>query len=282
MNEIRDNYKHLLLTRFNIDSGDAADYRLNDAYLKVRFELFERYCLPSVQNQTNQNFIWLLLLDENTPNDYKDRIKLYQKKCNRITPVYLPTHLDNANEVYARIGQEYALDVDFLVTTRLDNDDALHKDYVKDVQKIVLESNSWRTTVISFMRGLQLYEKRDIAFRLEYVSNHFVSLIEPTSGSVRSALGYDHTKITKNFPCIIKKQLRWLEVVHDTNVVNNFSPSLHPRIYWPKSADILGFPVDLLPFLDVVRALGCWFQMYATFRIRQIKKFFRLSAGRIS
>lgn len=282
MNEIRGNYKHLLFTRFNINSADTLSCRLDPAYLKVRFELFERYCLPSVQNQTNQNFIWLLLLDENTPNDYKDRIKLYQEKYNRITPVYLPTHLDNPNEVYARISQEYALDVDFLVTTRLDNDDALHKDYVKDVQEIVMGTNSWRTTVISFMRGLQLYEKRNVAFRVECVSNHFVTLIEPTSGSVRSALGYDHTRITNKFPCIIKKHLRWLEVVHDTNVVNNFSPYLHPRIYWRKSAAVCGFPIDLLPFLGFVRALGCWFQMYAAFRIRQFKKLLRLSSGRIS
>ena len=114
MNEIRGNYKHLLFTRFNINSADTLSCRLDPAYLKVRFELFERYCLPSVQNQTNQNFIWLLLLDENTPNDYKDRIKLYQEKYGRITPIYLPTHLDDANEVYARISQEYALGVDFL------------------------------------------------------------------------------------------------------------------------------------------------------------------------
>ena len=91
MNEIRGNYKHLLFTRFNINSADTLSCRLDPAYLKVRFELFERYCLPSVQNQTNQNFIWLLLLDENTPNDYKDRIKLYQEKYGRITPIYLPT-----------------------------------------------------------------------------------------------------------------------------------------------------------------------------------------------
>ena len=61
---------HYLLTRFNLalwieDKNGAAIDR--EEWLKRRMALFETFCLPSVKNQSCQNFSWILLVDANTP-----------------------------------------------------------------------------------------------------------------------------------------------------------------------------------------------------------------------
>jgi len=54
--------KHFLLTRFNLRNEEWITTRdggavLTEEWLIQRFELFENYCLPSVMNQKNKNFL---------------------------------------------------------------------------------------------------------------------------------------------------------------------------------------------------------------------------------
>jgi hypothetical protein len=72
-------FKHFLLTRFNLRVEDWAttkngDQVLNDAWLMDRFRLFESYCLPSVKNQSNQDFTWFVFFDKNTPDKFKCKL----------------------------------------------------------------------------------------------------------------------------------------------------------------------------------------------------------------
>ena len=74
-------FEHLIITRFNLnlyarDKHDAPTR--TERWLAHRFEVFERYCLPSVAAQTNPNFRWLCLFDAATPAAYRRRIGGYQ------------------------------------------------------------------------------------------------------------------------------------------------------------------------------------------------------------
>ena len=69
---------HFIITRFNLriwqqDKNNIPTH--TSEWLEHRFELFEKYCLPSVENQTNKNFIWLCMFDKETPAPYKERIR---------------------------------------------------------------------------------------------------------------------------------------------------------------------------------------------------------------
>ena len=60
-------YKHFLITRFNLKKKGWETTKNNEKiqteeWLRHRFELFEAYCLPSVINQSNQDFIWYVFL----------------------------------------------------------------------------------------------------------------------------------------------------------------------------------------------------------------------------
>ena len=59
-----ENYSHFIITRFilNLYAQDQHDLPTrSDRWVEYRFEVFERYCLPSVAAQTSGNFTWLCL-----------------------------------------------------------------------------------------------------------------------------------------------------------------------------------------------------------------------------
>lgn len=69
-----ENFSHFLITRFNLNLYErdkhAAPTR-TARWLEHRFEVFERYCLPSVAAQTATDFRWLCLFDAATPEPYR-------------------------------------------------------------------------------------------------------------------------------------------------------------------------------------------------------------------
>ena len=84
-------FEHLIITRFNLnlyarDKHDAPTR--TERWLEHRFEIFERYCLPSVAAQTNPNFRWLCLFDAATPAAYRRRIGGYQSVCPQFRSVF--------------------------------------------------------------------------------------------------------------------------------------------------------------------------------------------------
>ena len=75
-----ENFSHFLITRFNLNRTAR--------WLEHRFEVFERYCLPSVAAQTATDFRWLCLFDAATPEPYRRRIASYRAVCPRFEAVY--------------------------------------------------------------------------------------------------------------------------------------------------------------------------------------------------
>ena len=84
--------QHFLLTRFNIllwrQDKEGKKVRTTK-WLEHRFTLFEKYCLPSIKNQTCQDFEWIVLFDSMTPDSFKERIACYQEDCQQFVPVYV-------------------------------------------------------------------------------------------------------------------------------------------------------------------------------------------------
>ena len=92
MSEYQKDIQHFLLTRFNLllwnkdkEGGKVRSMK----WLDHRFALFERYCFPSIKNQSCQNNVWIVLFDSLTPEVFKDRIVSYQKDCPNLIPVFV-------------------------------------------------------------------------------------------------------------------------------------------------------------------------------------------------
>ena len=130
---------HILITRFSYRGKDAfkdtegptfesTEDPLDPARLDLRFKLFELACLPSVLGQTEQRFIWVLLVDRELPEKYAARlrslictredtfIRAFDPQCDLGALDWLRSYLPHG--------------IDRVMTTNLDDDDSLPAQFV--------------------------------------------------------------------------------------------------------------------------------------------------------
>lgn len=216
------NFRHFILTRFNINIT-AANFslRLEDTWLSLRFDLFQRFCFPSVRGQSCQDFTWLVLFDEQTPKLYQRVIAAYAAYANFL-PLFCGPHDTVLPQAVAKM-RELAPEAEWLLTTRLDNDDALAKDFVRCLHEVARSADAVRPepggpVYINFPMGLQYHENR--VYDFADLTNAFVSLLEPAE-SAQTVFWVDHPAIYDKAPVIqAKAKPMWLQNVHGTNVYN--------------------------------------------------------------
>ena len=180
------------------------------------------------KKQTQKNFKWIVLFDADTPAFYKEKIAEYQKACKHLEPCFVSAE---NGRYFVRIFRENIArevkDEDILITTYLDNDDALRNDYVEEVQR--LATTAYNKTFIVFKYGLQYFVQLNIATRIPYKNNHFISFVErcTSSSAIKTVFGYgSHIDVgsykgTDVLRIEDKKKPMWIEVIHDTNMDND-------------------------------------------------------------
>ena len=129
LNQSIETFAHVILTRFNLRMW--RDVNPNDDWLAHRLDLFEQFCYPSVLGQKNQNFTWLLLFDETTPVAFRPRIERYAEPTN-VKVLY--TAGFDLQAIIREVGSYTTADQTHLISTTLDNDDALAEEYVQVIQ----------------------------------------------------------------------------------------------------------------------------------------------------
>lgn len=212
-------YTHLILTRFNVKVDySPSEIGLNSEWLEHRFKLFERYCYPSVYQQTNQNFHWLVFFDIETPIPFKQKIKRYSEWEN-FTPIYIK---DKFNVLVSREYASHYIDQGclYLITSRLDNDDSLYKDYIEILQNTF---NYQSKLFIIFPTGYVFNHAK--LYRFKYPNNPFLNLIEERTSldkhAFQTVLSQKHTEPDKTVNIKrIETKPGWLQTVHDKNVSN--------------------------------------------------------------
>ena len=217
-------FKHFIITRFNLKMNNITTKHgetvLGDTWLSDRFELFERYCLPSIKGQNEQNFTWLVYFDVDTPQAYKDRVAAIHSDYHNFTPVY---H-DGVEGLHGAIKEEIEGRLDdadtHLISTRLDNDDALHADYVKTVQSYY---RGQKYSLIDLVGGLSLGVEGPLMLsKIDKPANPFVSLIEAREGFDTVATRSHDEWLKHEARKVVKGPRLWLQVIHARNITNEF------------------------------------------------------------
>jgi len=142
--------KHFIITKFNIPIRFGRSLRyfkknlainenliINEYYLKNRFEIFETFTLPSIQLQTNKNFIWLVFFFDKTPKIFIDKILLYKSICPQFIPYFINEY--ESTEISKYINHKIFEKEKYTITTRLDNDDALNYNYIDNIQSNIIK-----------------------------------------------------------------------------------------------------------------------------------------------
>ena len=244
-----ENYSHFIITRFNLNlyAQDKHDLPTRtDRWLEHRFEVFERYCLPSVAAQTSGNFTWLCLFDAATPESCRRRIEGYKARSRLLygrtggQPDGKSPHDDCSVRVVRPEGKKIP-PPKLLITTNLDNDDAFSSDVVELLQRELRPAPGKR--IYSLLYGYQYFTDRRFALKMRYTNNHFLTLAEPFDAHAETIISYRHTKAIRQLPTIYLSTARgkWLEIVHEDNVSNDFRINIKvwyiPLLYGRSFAD---------------------------------------------
>lgn len=219
--------QYFILTRFNLKlwHQDKHHERVRTReWLDDRFALFEKYCLPSLVGQTCQDFTWIVLFDSQTPQAYRNRIAGLQERCPQLTPVFVEPVDSHSfgrmfrNAVVARLNGER------VVTTYLDNDDALDIHFVEDMRRRAEGLDNG--TFLFYVNGYQYFTEFRALMRIKYRRNHFVSVVESGEPeTTKTIFGYgSHYYIHKIHGVrveYVKDVPLWCEVIHKRNMGND-------------------------------------------------------------
>lgn len=219
------NFIHVITTRFNVPTSIWTETRdgkkpLSEEWLKDRFEIFKKYCLPSFITQSTQNFYWFVFFDENTPEIYLQEIKNIQIRY----PSFQPKFVKNYEEMYTQtiegIQELCIASTKYIITSDIDNDDLLHQNYIKTIQELYQPQHD---LVIDLKRGLQLTKISNSLAKINVfymVANPFVSLVEDVH-KYKTVLKHSHTTY-RDYPNYVSydAQPMFIQYIHSNNLVN--------------------------------------------------------------
>ncbi len=206
-------FDHVLLTRFSAVFDGAAPPASED-WLYYRLGFFVDAALPSVTGQRGAAFTWLVLFDDRCPDSFRAEVEALAADGS-FTPLWShePFRRDTfAAPVAARSAAPY------LITTRMDSDDAIATDFLAAVQTQFAHQDR---LFVSFTRGLQL-DRSGAVYRCDQLSNPFLSLIERRSDTPPlTVYAPKHARARTHGPLReVQAPPMWLQVIHDLNVSN--------------------------------------------------------------
>ena len=141
-------FEHFLITRFSYRANDASknvanptrkisEGPLSPDRLELRFMLFECTCLPSVEAQTDKDFKWIIIVDKDLAPEYRSRLEVLLKgRPNYFIHTYDPeVRMDELGWLEPYFSRDQ--DLNFVLSTNLDDDDALPRSFVSSVREHV-------------------------------------------------------------------------------------------------------------------------------------------------
>ena len=223
--------QHFLLTRFNIRierwraTRDGHETRSQE-WLENRINLFEKYCLPSVVNQRNQDFIWCVAMDDQTPDEYKKQMRQLLEPFEHFHIIYVSPHIPDIRRYMAFVQRKLNPATRYVITTRLDNDDLVHEVFIDAIQKLFQEQNGLLIDLENGYQIVNLDKKQQIRL-YDRPYYHFISLVEKAD-QFQTVYRRQHNDWRDYSPVkTIKDQRLWAELLHSHNMANKIRESAY-------------------------------------------------------
>lgn len=218
---------HYLITRFNIYSENyfSGDIKKFLAWSEDRVKIFRNFTLPSVvAAHKNSNFKWIILFDEKSPASVLELINYMAIHAPFVIPRFVEHGVGFASgsikESRACINECNSDAVQYILTTRIDNDDGMHEKYMHFIYHKAMSLVNKVPVAINFERGICYYDNVGHMFNMK-VPNMFVSLLE-NALEPKTVISYPHGKIGDSIQVlnIENNTPLWLMNVHDGNWAN--------------------------------------------------------------
>jgi hypothetical protein len=233
--------QHLLETDFSVRMGRE----LTSAWLAERIDLLRRFTLPAVAAQTTDAFTWLILCDQGTDLLALEQLREEQRRLPNLRIALTSESRTPLVAVRAAVRP----DVDVLITTRLDSDDAVAEHYLEAVQDYAESFHRSRhdRLLVNFPRGYRLDVPGERLYEDWMPNSSFHSLFERPGRSLPSTVRHtgheslrrrysryqrlsmlgearvdaSHVRLHQHYPTHQDESMRaWLIAVHGGNLVN--------------------------------------------------------------
>lgn len=241
----------------------------SDKWLRERISYFKKYTIPSLQNQTNKNFIHWISFAEGTRfcgevlklHDYLKSIDYpfiftfqgqpywddKDRYSNEKIPVGTNPTLKRRLEASLSVIEKYTKGKEYVYFTVLDSDDMLHRDFIENVQKIPFKERR----VVVCGKGYALahlserYPKAEVADWIPTTNPPFYTIMYPTDvfTDAEKKLKYDepfrsHEDIPRVFEPIKLPDYSYCYLFHMANKGTSwehpFRGQVYPEEQWKK------------------------------------------------
>jgi len=216
---MKNNFDHIILTPFNLHAPKWRQGRhpahLDDIWMEMRMQIFADVTVPSMMAQTNQDFKWIVVFDRETPDKWVTKILSTKGRCHvAFTKQSKTMWVDLINCFRSKIH---------LITTRLDCDDALHENFIDNVQH---KFNGLNSGFLNFAHGIVTDGIK--AYKSYHLSNSFTSRIGLNSDEHIRTMKHRDVKQQQGFIQDKETEPMWLIYVHGKNVGNKITDTSKP------------------------------------------------------
>jgi hypothetical protein len=251
--------QQMLLTRFNIRySGVGWTPDQAPDWLEGRFDLFARYCAPSVAAQTLAEFDWVIFCDVATAAADLDRIQAFDPRIRVV--LFAPDAETNGTGASPAGVADYPVvrrleiqplvrpETEVVLSTRLDSDDALSRHALARARDHLdrFLATGHRRWLYNPLCGFQWDERSRRLFSIEKPNSAFLTMFERAGRGERPRGPYagNHSHMYRQYPSYQDDGAwLWLMILHGGNVINRLGPD---SLEVPIAALGDDFAVDLL------------------------------------
>ncbi len=215
--------KHYLFSRFNINHlahlPDGHPIALDADWFNNRLELFYKYTYPTVVDQTNKNFIWIVLVDERTEISLIE--KLEELDISKIFSILKVGEYGYLQRVKDLIGKESGPQDEYIISTTLDTDDGIFPEFIDVIQELFKKSDLKVPYGVNLSKGFIVDTVSGIFHSKSFLSNPFFSLIEGKQ-DFKSVCCLPHHLLSCNFVTInYTDSPLWIQNIHSNNLINS-------------------------------------------------------------
>lgn len=202
--------KHFLIVPFNAGSKDKE-------WLKHRMRFFTGFTEISILNQTNKQFTPVFLVDPSTSLDIKTHLRTlglcYYTESKWAVQREKEEEIDSK---FSQFLQCYYLPGEWVITSRVDNDDGLALDYIERTQKLFRKKEEF----IIYPKGLMWVDGK--LFEKITVSPPFGSLVELSKPwhiePLKTVFYLSHGSAVKKDHQVYDKDYMWIHTYHGKNL----------------------------------------------------------------
>jgi len=212
--------QHFIFTKFNMP-GFKGNPHIDQDWLDFRIMLFKRWILPSMKQQTCQDFQWFVHCWHETPLNQVTELMELEESYDNLTILWLHK-TEWYHEWLGKIRDR--VEPGMLLTSRIDSDDAVHKEFVEKVQFVCGKYEPGY--FFCFYKGIMHNIQSGKCYLREYFRNPFLSYLETSySDAPRDIVTVHNRQHCHAEPVENVFTLPyWLQNVHGGNQGNQYDP----------------------------------------------------------